>query len=155
MKMIMVFMSITSLTLNHPMLLMITLLIQTTLISLSMGMLYPTFWFSYMMFLILIGSILILFTYMTSVASNEKFLINYKMIMLNMILASSIILLSTFNNKIFKSNETTIISDKMSLKKMFYLNMNTTFIMAMIYLLFTLLVVVSLTKQKNFYFKKN
>nr|AOY39536.1 NADH dehydrogenase subunit 6 [Euplatypus sp. BMNH 1040069] len=153
--MIMVFMSITSLTLNHPMLLMITLLIQTTLISLSMGMLYPTFWFSYMMFLILIGSILILFTYMTSVASNEKFLINYKMIMLNMILASSIILLSTFNNKIFKSNETTIISEKMSLKKMFYLNMNTTFIMAMIYLLFTLLVVVSLTKQKNFYFKKN
>nr|AOY39887.1 NADH dehydrogenase subunit 6 [Curculionidae sp. BMNH 1039870] len=153
--MIMVFMSMTSLTLNHPMLLMLTLLIQTTLISLSMGMLYPNFWFSYMMFLILIGSILILFTYMTSVASNEKFSLNYKMITLNLTLSLGIISLATFNNKIFKTSEIINLSEKMSLKKMFYFNLNTSFILAMIYLLFTLLVVVNLTKKKNSPFIKN
>nr|AOY39913.1 NADH dehydrogenase subunit 6 [Curculionidae sp. BMNH 1039956] len=154
--MIMVFMSITSLTLNHPMLLMLTLLIQTTLISLSMGMMYPNFWFSYMMFLILIGSILILFTYMTSVASNEKFTLNYKMISLNTILSVIVILLMpTFNNKIFKSTETNMMSDSLSLKKTFFYSMNMSFIIAVIYLLFTLIVVVKMTENKNMPFMKN
>nr|YP_010415155.1 NADH dehydrogenase subunit 6 [Tribolium freemani]URX54549.1 NADH dehydrogenase subunit 6 [Tribolium freemani] len=65
--------SITFIFLNHPLSLGLILLIQTTLISLISGNMISSFWFSYILFLIMIGGMLILFMYMTSIASNEKF----------------------------------------------------------------------------------
>nr|YP_003331325.1 NADH dehydrogenase subunit 6 [Lucanus mazama]ACM45034.1 NADH dehydrogenase subunit 6 [Lucanus mazama] len=43
------------------------------LIVLSVSLTALSFWHSYIMFLIMIGGMLVLFMYMTSVASNEKF----------------------------------------------------------------------------------
>nr|ALO77130.1 NADH deshydrogenase subunit 6 [Stilpnonotus mexicanus] len=60
-------------SLSHPLSLGMTLLVQTLLISLMTGNFSLNFWFSYIIFLILVGGMLILFIYMTSVASNEKF----------------------------------------------------------------------------------
>nr|AML26612.1 NADH dehydrogenase subunit 6 [Platypodinae sp. BMNH 1274714] len=154
--MIMVFMSLMSLSMDHPMMLMLTLLIQTTMITLSMGMMYPDFWFSYMMFLIMIGSILILFTYMTSVASNEKFYINNKLLFTNMMMSVIIMMMiKIFNNKIFKSTEVLNLEKSMSFKKMFYNPLNNSFIIAVIYLLLTLLVVIKMTEMKSKPFNKN
>nr|YP_010309727.1 NADH dehydrogenase subunit 6 [Croscherichia paykulli]UMR54844.1 NADH dehydrogenase subunit 6 [Croscherichia paykulli] len=84
--------SITFMTLNHPLSLGLVLLIQTTLISLISGNLCMNFWFSYILFLIMIGGMLILFIYMTSIASNDKFKINTKFnLMTIMILVGSIV----------------------------------------------------------------
>nr|YP_010946606.1 NADH dehydrogenase subunit 6 [Margattea spinosa]WGO57324.1 NADH dehydrogenase subunit 6 [Margattea spinosa] len=83
MKFIIFLMTLTSGTstlINHPMLMGMILLIQTILIALTTGMISPTFWFSYILFLIFIGGMLILFIYMTSLAPNEMISITKKMI---------------------------------------------------------------------------
>nr|YP_010158040.1 NADH dehydrogenase subunit 6 [Physosmaragdina nigrifrons]QRG29987.1 NADH dehydrogenase subunit 6 [Physosmaragdina nigrifrons] len=63
---------------KHPLTLGFTLLIQTILIALISGIMNMNFWFSYIVFLIMIGGMLVLFIYMTSIASNEKFKFSYK-----------------------------------------------------------------------------
>nr|QXJ79791.1 NADH dehydrogenase subunit 6 [Suinzona cyrtonoides] len=67
--------------LKHPLSLGLILLIQTIIISMLTGMMNYNFWFSYILFLIMIGGMLILFIYMTSIASNEKFKFNFKLFM--------------------------------------------------------------------------
>lgn len=68
------------LILNHPLSLGITLITQTLLITLLSGTLSINFWFSYSLFLIFIGGILILFIYITSLASNEIFKFSFNSI---------------------------------------------------------------------------
>nr|UXW88440.1 NADH dehydrogenase subunit 6 [Henosepilachna vigintioctomaculata] len=80
--------------LKHPLSLGFFILIQTILISMMMGMFY-NFWYSYILFLIMIGGLLILFIYMTSIASNEKFKSNFYLI-----LNFSLIIFSTMVNSI-------------------------------------------------------
>nr|WGO57792.1 NADH dehydrogenase subunit 6 [Jacobsonina sp.] len=65
---------------NHPLAMGLILLIQTVMISLITGMLSQTFWFSYILFLIFLGGMLILFIYVTSLASNEMFFLSTKII---------------------------------------------------------------------------
>nr|UKO33030.1 NADH dehydrogenase subunit 6 [Stenochironomus sp. 3CZ] len=59
--------------LNHPLSMNTNLMIQAFLITIFSGLLIKSFWFSYSLFLIFLGGMLILFMYMTMVASNEKF----------------------------------------------------------------------------------
>nr|UFZ12966.1 NADH dehydrogenase subunit 6 [Protohermes davidi] len=73
---------------NHPLAMGMILLLQTILICLTSGMLVQTFWFSYILFLIMLGGMLILFIYMTSLASNELFSISMKTMIINLILFS-------------------------------------------------------------------
>nr|YP_010693580.1 NADH dehydrogenase subunit 6 [Scolytoplatypus sinensis]WCB99771.1 NADH dehydrogenase subunit 6 [Scolytoplatypus sinensis] len=63
---------------DHPVSLGLILLINSILISLLSGSFYVNFWFSYILFLVMVSGLLIMFIYMTSVASNEKFKINMK-----------------------------------------------------------------------------
>nr|YP_010729355.1 NADH dehydrogenase subunit 6 [Sternolophus rufipes]WED07060.1 NADH dehydrogenase subunit 6 [Sternolophus rufipes] len=65
--------SIAIVMVNHPMSMGLTLLMQVLCISLISGLMSFNFWFSYILFLIMIGGMLVLFIYMTSIASNEKF----------------------------------------------------------------------------------
>nr|AXS65548.1 NADH dehydrogenase subunit 6 [Tenebrionoidea sp. 18 KM-2017] len=82
--------------LTHPVSLGGTLLIQTILISLITGNLNMNFWFSYILFLIMIGGMLVLFLYMTSIASNEMFSMNFLLIT-PFILPAIYLLLKKFN----------------------------------------------------------
>nr|YP_002808493.1 NADH dehydrogenase subunit 6 [Scylla tranquebarica]ACO07200.1 NADH dehydrogenase subunit 6 [Scylla tranquebarica] len=61
----------------HPLSMGLTLLIQTILISLSAGLMTYTYWFSYILFMIFLGGMLVLFIYVTSLASNESFSFSY------------------------------------------------------------------------------
>ncbi|YP_002808572.1 NADH dehydrogenase subunit 6 (mitochondrion) [Scylla paramamosain] len=63
--------------LYHPLSMGLTLLIQTVLISLSAGLMTYTYWFSYILFMIFLGGMLVLFIYVTSLASNESFSFSY------------------------------------------------------------------------------
>nr|YP_010327177.1 NADH dehydrogenase subunit 6 [Dryocoetes hectographus]UJG10838.1 NADH dehydrogenase subunit 6 [Dryocoetes hectographus] len=58
---------------NHPLSLGYILLLLTINTSLTAGLMYLNFWFGYIIFLIMVGGMLVMFIYMTSVASNEKF----------------------------------------------------------------------------------
>nr|YP_010944270.1 NADH dehydrogenase subunit 6 [Willemoesia forceps]WLW41807.1 NADH dehydrogenase subunit 6 [Willemoesia forceps] len=64
--------SLLFLFLNHPLSMGLTLLFQTVLICATSGMKMTSYWFSYILFLIFLGGLLVLFIYVTSLASNEK-----------------------------------------------------------------------------------
>nr|QAX91394.1 NADH dehydrogenase subunit 6 [Parastacus brasiliensis] len=59
--------------LTHPLSMGLTLLTQTIAICVLSGLHNFSFWFSYILFLIFLGGMLILFIYMASLASNEAF----------------------------------------------------------------------------------
>ena len=71
--------------LTHPLSMGLTLLIQTILISLTAGTSTTSYWFSYILFIIFLGGILVLFIYVTSLASNESFSFSYSSIAASLI----------------------------------------------------------------------
>nr|YP_010952706.1 NADH dehydrogenase subunit 6 [Trapezia cymodoce]WMQ53126.1 NADH dehydrogenase subunit 6 [Trapezia cymodoce] len=64
--------------LKHPLALGLTLLLQTIAISVITGTSTYSFWFSYILFLIFLGGMLVLFIYVASLASNESFFFSFK-----------------------------------------------------------------------------
>nr|ANJ70360.1 NADH dehydrogenase subunit 6 [Colymbetes fuscus] len=102
-------MTITFLFLQHPMSMGLILMIQTILISLMTGMFSYTFWFSYILFLVMIGGMLILFIYMTSLASNEMFTFSKNIVIMMfimiMFMSCAYMMLDYFNlNPLFKTS---------------------------------------------------
>nr|AHH92971.1 NADH dehydrogenase subunit 6 [Lethe dura] len=56
---------------NHPISMGLLILLHTLLICLLLGMLINSYWFSYILFLVFLGGLLVLFIYISSIASNE------------------------------------------------------------------------------------
>nr|AYR05374.1 NADH dehydrogenase subunit 6 [Coleoptera sp. ACP-2013] len=146
-------MSLTFMFLTHPLSMGFTLLIQAILIAMITGLLSHNFWFSYILFMVMIGGMLVLFIYMTSVASNEKFLYSNKLSILLLYLLMTIFMFPFIDS--FNSYQTSTNMDMMmyELTPMFnlslskYINMPTNWIMVLmiIYLLVTLIAVVKIT----------
>nr|UFZ13122.1 NADH dehydrogenase subunit 6 [Protohermes xanthodes] len=89
---------------NHPLAMGLILLLQTVMICLTSGLMVQTFWFSYILFLIMLGGMLILFIYMTSLASNELFSISMKTMTINVILLSFFMLFLFMDSFTWMSN---------------------------------------------------
>nr|QLY90276.1 NADH dehydrogenase subunit 6 [Pherbellia dubia] len=145
---------------NHPLAMGLMLLIQTMLISLFSGLMAKSFWFSYMLFLIFLGGMLVLFIYVVSLASNEMFSLSMKMVLMAlMILMSSLILFfmidKTSMNFISINNEMNELTDMISYKmensiylnKLYNFPTNMITIMLMNYLLITLIAIVKITNM--------
>nr|AML26067.1 NADH dehydrogenase subunit 6 [Staphylinidae sp. BMNH 1274252] len=144
-------MSLMFLTLNHPMTMGFILLIQTILIALMTGILNLNFWFSYVLFLIMVGGLLVIFIYMTSIASNELF--NYSSltsIMIIILLYPSIILFFLMDNffimKSFNWLENIMLKNNLFLMKFFNYPSFMIILLMIIYLLVTLIAIVKITK---------
>nr|YP_010462928.1 NADH dehydrogenase subunit 6 [Epeorus unispinosus]UUJ36781.1 NADH dehydrogenase subunit 6 [Epeorus unispinosus] len=75
---------------SHPLAMGLTLLCQTLLIALVTGLCAPTFWFSYILFLVFLGGMLVLFIYVTSLASNEMFSVSSHFMLLTLIFVATI-----------------------------------------------------------------
>nr|QHD47936.1 NADH dehydrogenase subunit 6 [Kamimuria klapaleki] len=58
---------------SHPLAMGLMLLLQTLSVALITGFMTQSFWFSYILFLVFLGGLLVLFIYVTSLASNEMF----------------------------------------------------------------------------------
>lgn len=140
---------------SHPLAIGLRLLLQTVLICCSSGLNNISFWFSYILFLIFLGGILVLFVYVTSLASNEMFKINLlsvlfilPMFLLIVILLSidPIIIPEQSMFKIALSFKSVPYSPDTSLIATIYnyTNINLTIFMVF-YLLLTLVVVVKVT----------
>lgn len=63
--------------LSHPVGLGLTLILHTLLIRGVTGLASGNFWFSYVLFLVFLGGVLVLFIYITRLASNEKFTLDW------------------------------------------------------------------------------
>nr|ALO76484.1 NADH deshydrogenase subunit 6 [Chapuisia ellenbergeri] len=150
---IMITCSILFIFMNHPLSCGLMLLMQTIAIALMSNLLNLNSWYSYILFLIMIGGMLILFIYMTSVASNEKFKFN-SMIMLfiltNLIITFMMFLLDQYYLnmmiQIFETKQFNF-NMNMNLSMMKYFNFPNYFIMIMmiIYLFITLIATVKIT----------
>nr|YP_009236779.1 NADH dehydrogenase subunit 6 [Telchinia perenna]AMJ17243.1 NADH dehydrogenase subunit 6 [Telchinia perenna] len=90
---------------NHPLAMGLMILTQTLLVCALSGMLINTYWFSYILFLIFLGGLLVLFIYVSSMASNELFKINLsnKMLFMTSIFYSFIVTFY-FKNNLFWMN---------------------------------------------------
>nr|YP_009653392.1 NADH dehydrogenase subunit 6 [Gasterophilus nasalis]QCG71538.1 NADH dehydrogenase subunit 6 [Gasterophilus nasalis] len=144
---------------NHPLAMGLVLLFQTLLTCLLTGMISKTFWFSYILFLVFLGGMLVLFIYVTSLASNEMFSFSPKLLMLTIaIFCVSTLMLTIYNKTLilnyFPNLETASIADltsytmenSLSLNKLYNYPTNLLTILLMNYLLVTLIAVVKITK---------
>nr|BAN60017.1 NADH dehydrogenase subunit 6 [Chionoecetes japonicus pacificus] len=139
--------------LTHPLSLGLTLLIQTVGISLNTGLSLYSFWFSYILFMIFLGGMLVLFIYVASLASNESFSFSFFYMFTSLLALLLIFLMCLFMDPIlmvdFSSLPTASIDVKLStplITSWIYSNSNMMFTLFIIlYLLLTLVVVVKIT----------
>nr|YP_002735041.1 NADH dehydrogenase subunit 6 [Malcus inconspicuus]ABZ02057.1 NADH dehydrogenase subunit 6 [Malcus inconspicuus] len=77
---------------KHPLSMGITIILQTIIIALSIGEMMNSFWFSYIIIIIMLSGMMVLFIYMASIASNEKLKFSNKMtflIMMTLIMSNN------------------------------------------------------------------
>nr|YP_009351401.1 NADH dehydrogenase subunit 6 [Inquilinitermes inquilinus]AQP29476.1 NADH dehydrogenase subunit 6 [Inquilinitermes inquilinus] len=150
MKMLMTTSTLTSLMftqMKHPMAMGLMLLMQTTLVCLISGTMYSSFWFSYILFMIMIGGMLVLFMYMTSLASNEMFSPSNKMLSI-MVMTMPIMLYimpTSTNNKEMYEHKTMMENEITTTTTVMYNQMMGIMTMLLVlYMLLTLIVVVNI-----------
>nr|YP_009111472.1 NADH dehydrogenase subunit 6 [Epacanthaclisis banksi]AHB14373.1 NADH dehydrogenase subunit 6 [Epacanthaclisis banksi] len=149
-------MSLNFIQIKHPLAMGLMLLIQTIIISLTCGLFTHSYWFAYILFLIMLGGMLVLFIYVTSLASNELFSFSVKNMFISTTMLTMFILTFLFMDKSmlitnslemikFSPNSNMFTENELNLIKL-YNNptMNIT-IMMINYLLLTLIVVVKIT----------
>nr|QNG56298.1 NADH dehydrogenase subunit 6 [Palaestes freyreissi] len=137
---------------NHPLSFGSILFFQTILISLITGLMSLNFWYSYILFLIMVGGMLVLFMYMTSIASNEKFKFSLKLMLLFMFFLVNMPFIFFYKNIKFL-NENCM---NQNFKSLFSLSMNKymyspsmiIYIMIIIYLFITLIAIVKIINIK-------
>nr|YP_005089110.1 ND6 gene product [Liriomyza huidobrensis]AEO51720.1 NADH dehydrogenase subunit 6 [Liriomyza huidobrensis]AFL93381.1 NADH dehydrogenase subunit 6 [Liriomyza huidobrensis] len=150
--------SLIFLQMTHPLAMGLMLLVQTTLMSLLTGMIMKTFWFSYILFLIFLGGMLVLFIYTTSLASNEMFSFSMKLMLITMTMfflsfIMSIIIDKTMIYNMFMNTEMMNLNNMLSftpentinLYKLYNYPTNFTTILLVNYLLITMIAVVKIT----------
>uniref|UniRef100_A0AB38ZFV7 NADH-ubiquinone oxidoreductase chain 6 n=1 Tax=Bactrocera cinnabaria TaxID=3138142 RepID=A0AB38ZFV7_9MUSC len=151
--------SIIFIQMNHPLAMGLMLLVQTIQICLLTGLMAKSFWFSYILFLIFLGGMLVLFIYVTSLASNEMFSLSMK---LTMVCITTMLMLTVLIMLLDKMSTTSFIQNlemqpyffnnlftpenSLNLNKLYNFPTNLLTILLMNYLLITLIAVVKITK---------
>nr|QXX99625.1 NADH dehydrogenase subunit 6 [Graphium xenocles] len=145
---------------NHPLSMGLMILIQTMLTCILSGMLISSYWFSYILFLVFLGGLLVLFIYVSSIASNELFSYSFTLKMIFFFLFSSSLFWSMMfmyninwlnlfsnydmstmmNSFLFFNNE-----NKINLSKLYNDQTYLMMMMLIIYLFITLVAVVKIT----------
>nr|YP_010310371.1 NADH dehydrogenase subunit 6 [Daclera levana]UMY75906.1 NADH dehydrogenase subunit 6 [Daclera levana] len=140
---IMLNLSFIMLWLNHPISMGINIILFTIIVAMMSGMLLGSFWYSYILMITMLSGMLVLFIYMASVASNEKFKTPIKLIMFSVIIlmigVTFSLLKENFHNEI---NINTIMSTEvMSLNFLFNMKHKYLTMMMVIYLFFSMAVI--------------
>nr|UPL65711.1 NADH dehydrogenase subunit 6 [Dalader distanti] len=134
--------SLIFLWLNHPISMGIIIMANTLIVSMTIGMMMESFWFSYIIMITMMSGMLVLFIYMASVASNEKFKLSVKLIISStmMILIMMIIMQIKFDD--MQMTEVKVLSPElMSLNIMFNCKFKYITMLMVMYLLFTMITV--------------
>nr|QZP41091.1 NADH dehydrogenase subunit 6 [Geoscapheus dilatatus] len=134
---------------NHPLAMGLILLIQTIMISMITGLSTQSFWFSYVLFLIFIGGMLVLFIYITSLASNEMFISYNNLVDMMMMIMPLLVFLMKMNFLNLTNQESLMFlminnSTPLPLLKLYSYPTGMLTIMMAIYLLITLIAVVKI-----------
>nr|UOU84899.1 NADH dehydrogenase subunit 6 [Rhamphomyia geniculata] len=143
---------------NHPLAMGLMLLVQTFLICLITGLINKSFWFSYILFLIFIGGMLVLFIYVTSLASNEMFSLSMNLMIYSLMITFMImslllivdklsivsILMNNEMNEIYNMNSF-MNENILNLNKLYNFPTNILTLLLINYLLISLIAIVKIT----------
>nr|YP_009927080.1 NADH dehydrogenase subunit 6 [Trachypenaeus curvirostris]ART64903.1 NADH dehydrogenase subunit 6 [Trachypenaeus curvirostris] len=138
----------------HPLAMGLMLLVQTIMVCAVAGLSMNSFWFSYILFLIFLGAMLVLFMYVASLASNETFSFSStftSLLLLSLMMSISFIFFDPLMlNSPLSINQSSLSSDLFkstpAILSIIYNNtsMNLT-LFIVFYLLLTLIAVVKIT----------
>nr|YP_002922057.1 NADH dehydrogenase subunit 6 [Penaeus californiensis]ACB30100.1 NADH dehydrogenase subunit 6 [Penaeus californiensis] len=138
----------------HPLAMGIMLLFQTIMICVTAGLSMNSFWFSYILFLIFLGAMLVLFIYVASLASNESFSFSGSLLLTSsfitfmgfmMIIVDPLLLNTPMSIQQSSLTNSHLTSTQFLLNSIYnYTTMNLT-LFIVLYLLLTLIVVVKIT----------
>nr|YP_010287478.1 NADH dehydrogenase subunit 6 [Hydatocapnia marginata]UKT61809.1 NADH dehydrogenase subunit 6 [Hydatocapnia marginata] len=165
-SMMMISISIIMMFLNHPLSIGLMILLQTLLMCLLSGMLIKTYWFSYILFLTFLGGLLVLFIYVSSVASNELFNLPFPTKMLLLTFFSFIIMNQIYlyfyenlnwmnlNNSMNENENMLFMSffnneNKINLNKLYN---NHTYMMMMMLVIYLFISLVAIVKITNIFY---
>nr|YP_010022495.1 NADH dehydrogenase subunit 6 [Fer nigripennis]QON98905.1 NADH dehydrogenase subunit 6 [Fer nigripennis] len=144
--------------LTNPMSMMLFIIFQTLLVGLMTGMIMESFWLSYILFLTFLGGMLVLFIYITSIASNEMFLLKSITIILTLIMWTIISFTFILIDKmmfldLFKNLETMNMNKMIDFQEMNFsllkLYNNPTFIITMMMMNYLFLALIAVVKITN------
>nr|AOY39952.1 NADH dehydrogenase subunit 6 [Curculionidae sp. BMNH 1040049] len=150
--------TISSLFVNHPLSMGFLLFLMTFLISITIGLMNMNYWFSYILFLILVSSLLVMFIYMTNVASNEKFknlsnkylpMFLFYLFILMILFMKSIYFYFPMMQKLFNSLNFSLLKESTFLMKFFNNPFYKLMLILMIFLLFTLIATIKISLNNN------
>nr|YP_010389745.1 NADH dehydrogenase subunit 6 [Issikiopteryx taipingensis]UPU95818.1 NADH dehydrogenase subunit 6 [Issikiopteryx taipingensis] len=155
--------SIFMLKLNHPLSMGLMILLQTMLICLLSGMLIKTYWFSYILFLTFLGGMLVLFIYVSSIASNELFkLLSFNIKLLFIIFMMFFLMMIffmnfkwmnfNFNSDMIDLNNSLLIMNNENNLNLTKLYNNQTFILMMMLIIYLFITLVSIVKITNIFY---
>nr|UPX88353.1 NADH dehydrogenase subunit 6 [Renocera pallida] len=142
---------------KHPLSMGLILLFQTVLICLISSQLVKSFWFSYILFLVFLGGMLVLFLYVISLASNEMFSFSVKSLVCVTVSSFIFMFLSYFFMEIGQSPENSTDTEAMlnsvtypyetsfSLMKLYNYPASMITLLVILYLLVTLIAIVKIT----------
>nr|UER94120.1 NADH dehydrogenase subunit 6 [Ruspolia yunnana] len=142
---------------NHPLAMTLMIILQTLLVCLFTGLSTSSFWFSYVLFLVFLGGMLVLFIYITSLASNEMFSLPIKSLLISFTLIMMSLLISMILDHSFQCNlSNDMMNSSLSilslqtdttylLIKLYNSPTNSITLMLVGYLLLTLIVIVKIT----------
>nr|AII41693.1 NADH dehydrogenase subunit 6 [Petrobiellus sp. 1 JZ-2014] len=145
---------------NHPLAMGLILMTQTMLTAILIGTLNQTFWFSYVLFLIFIGGLLVLFIYVASLAANEMFIFSTKSFIMTNTITLSILISALYKDtslvitKMTNSETTMIAMNKIekiitSINKFYSTEIMPITLMIILYLFLTLIVIVKITQLSS------
>lgn len=135
---------------KHPISIGSILIIQTILVSNKIFKESNMSWFAYILFITIIGGIIIIFIYMSRIASNEKFSVTIKQfILMTIIVTTTIIIIRESSieqfNKILEKKELIIQKEETIYNiKFFNLNKINLTIITIIILLLTIIIVTNI-----------
>nr|UGK73331.1 NADH dehydrogenase subunit 6 [Signoretia aureola] len=135
--------------LKTPMTMGITLLLQTMLMIMLMNKQMSNSWFMMITFLMMIGGLLIIFTYMSSITSNEKFKLTIIPILMLIVLMILILEEMNFENQI---NENQLLinmkyTENISMSKMYNKKSMLMTVMMINFLILTMISVSKIVKH--------
>nr|AYQ19001.1 NADH dehydrogenase subunit 6 [Ptilodactylidae sp. 3 ACP-2013] len=139
---------------KHPMSMGLTIVLQTVSIALITGSLFMSFWFSYLLFIIVIGGLMILFIYMTTIASNEPIFLSLNLTLSMVPMTMAVLLLNSDQNleKIASDPSQimqSLVKFLMTINKYLDFPGNMVLLLMVIYLFITLIAVVKITNFKQ------
>nr|QZZ18315.1 NADH dehydrogenase subunit 6 [Eurhadina jarrayi] len=135
------------LMMNHPMSMGLMLMIQTITIIILMNKMLTSSWFTMITFMMMIGGLLIMFMYMSSIASNEKFKLksNLTLIFILLIMVQDEMLLESQIDETQNVLEMNYMN--FSLTKIYNMKSMMLTIMLIMYLLLTMISVTKMVKH--------